>query len=657
MSEQHVFYSNVHPDEGQRRYTLPGLDGLRAVAVLLVVVYHLWPAALPGGMIGVDIFFVISGYLITALLMREGAYTGQVNLIAFWKRRLRRLIPAVFVLVAVVGTLALIIGGDAKVGLGRQVLGAFTYSSNWLYIAHGNDYFAQTSPELLTNFWSLAVEEQFYVFWPIVFVLTCMFLAKWLHRSAVPAVLGIVSIVLATVLLAVGSSIDRVYYGTDTHLYGLMLGVTLAFVIPWSMYPPSDRRLYSYIGYGNGIAGLLRGAAGWVSLLAMFPVAFFASTHSAAFMPWMLLFASLLAVGVIQALFADARHPLSTALRWVLLLPPLVWLGRRSYGIYLWHWPIFVLAHYMLGPNQGGVRSWVVLLISLIIAGLSYMYVEQPVRELGFRGALAAWSKAILRGPEVLFSRITAGLLALGVVCTAIAIATAPALTSAQQVVSAMGGEDQSVKIGPKKVMGPSPTAQPSADAQATSTAQPTKSADKSTASASASSAPGTFSEPVSIIGDSVTVAASGTLQEEIPQATIDAAVSRTIVQGEPILQQLKDSGELSDYVVIALTTNSTMWQEQLEELVKSLSPDGKRKIVFVTGVAPANLTWVAQSNEAIYATAKAHPQQVFVADWAKTGAGHPEWLASDGVHPEAEGQNVYAQTITDALNAAKKAG
>lgn len=653
MSEQHVFYSSVHPSEGQRRYTLPGLDGLRAVAVMLVLVYHLWPGALPGGMIGVDVFFVISGYLITALLMREGAYTGKVRLPAFWLRRLRRLIPAVFVLVAVVGSVALMVGGDAKVGLGRQVLGAFTYSSNWLYIAHDSDYFAQTSPELLTNFWSLAVEEQFYVFWPIIFVFACMFLGKWWQRSIVPAALGLISVILSAILLATGSKVDRVYYGTDSHLYGLMLGVTLAFLIPWSMYPPSDRRLFSYIGYGNGVWGLVRGLVGWVCLLGLVPLALVITMNNAAFMPWMLLLASLMAVGIIQALFADAQHPLSTALRWVLLLPPLVWVGRRSYGIYLWHWPIFVLAHYMLGADASPVRSWVVLLLSFIIAGLSYMYVEQPVRELGFRGALASWKNALIHGPSKVFSRVTAGLLAVGVICTAIAIATAPSMTSAQQVVAAAGGEEQSVKVGPKKTMGPTAAASPSASASASASAKATSSASPS---ASASTAPGTFSDPVTIVGDSVTVAATPALQEDIPQATIDAKVSRTIVQGEPILQQMLSDGEMSDYVVIALTTNSTMNQDMLEELVKELSPDGKRKFVFVTGVAPANLTWVAQSNEAIYATAKAHPDQVFVADWAKTGAGHPEWLASDGVHPQAEGQNVYAQTVTDALNAAKKA-
>lgn len=146
MQQEHVFYSGVRPEEGQRRFVLAGLDGLRAIAVSLVLVYHFWPQVLPGGLIGVDIFFVISGYLITALLLREGAYTGKMDIVAFWVRRIRRLIPAVAVLTLTITPIAFFIGGDILVGIGRQLLGAFTYSSNWLSIAAGNDYFAQTSP-------------------------------------------------------------------------------------------------------------------------------------------------------------------------------------------------------------------------------------------------------------------------------------------------------------------------------------------------------------------------------------------------------------------------------------------------------------------------------------------------------------------------------
>ena len=139
-----LFTSSVRPYEANRRYILPGLDGLRAIAVLLVIVYHFWPTVLPGGMIGVDIFFVISGFLITSLLLREGALNGRIALGSFWIRRARRLLPAIALMILVLGPVSLIVGGDIQVNLGRQLLGAATFSSNWISIFAGNDYFAQT---------------------------------------------------------------------------------------------------------------------------------------------------------------------------------------------------------------------------------------------------------------------------------------------------------------------------------------------------------------------------------------------------------------------------------------------------------------------------------------------------------------------------------
>lgn len=129
-----LFASAIAPEEGNQKFILPGLDGLRAIAVSLVIVYHLWPTVVPGGMIGVDIFFVISGYLITALLLREGATTGRINLLEFWKRRARRLLPAIALVILLMGPITQIMQGDIRVALDRQVLGAATFSSNWLSI-------------------------------------------------------------------------------------------------------------------------------------------------------------------------------------------------------------------------------------------------------------------------------------------------------------------------------------------------------------------------------------------------------------------------------------------------------------------------------------------------------------------------------------------
>lgn len=150
---------------------ISGLDGLRAIAVLAVILYHIAPGVFHGGFLGVDVFFVISGFLITTLVLREKRKTGGINLGQFWVRRARRLLPAFLALIIIVVPLAWVVSRDLLVGIGRQVLGALTFSTNWLEIAHGSSYFDQTTPLLFKNFWSLAIEEQFYVLWPLAMLL------------------------------------------------------------------------------------------------------------------------------------------------------------------------------------------------------------------------------------------------------------------------------------------------------------------------------------------------------------------------------------------------------------------------------------------------------------------------------------------------------
>lgn len=646
MKDDHVFYSAVHPHEGQRRFVLRGLDGVRAIAVLLVLVYHFWPQYLPGGMIGVDIFFVISGYLITALLLREGAYTGKMDIVSFWVRRLRRLVPAFALLTLVVGSLALLVGGDAQVGLGRQILGAFTYSSNWLLIWAGNDYFTQTSPELMTNFWSLAVEEQFYLFWPVVMVFVFMFTAKWWQRALVPGVLGALSLLAAVVLGLLGASTTRLYYGTDTHLYGLMLGVLLAMMIPWSMYPPVDDRLYPLVGYGNGIWGWLRQLVGWVSLVAVIPFALTLSDHSSWLMPWGLLVGSLLGMGIIQALLPDVRGGTSGLFRGLLSLAPLRWIGQRSYGIYLWHWPLMVLAHYTFGAARSPWVNVGVLFLTLIVAGLSYMYVEQPVRHLGFRGALSAWFSAMVAPTGRALPVGAAVLAGVTLIATVFAVRTAPAMTQAEAVVAAGANYAQASAPAPPPTAA---SAAPSSSDSPSASAEPTESASPSP-SASASKVAAVDGSQVTIVGDSVTLASSIALGEAMPQALVNAEVSRTSSAALPIIEQMVDSGQMRDVLVLSVTANSTFTVDQLERLKALVSPNGERKIVLVTGVGPANLTWIEPSNQVIREFAAQNPDTVFIADWQAAAKGHPEYLVSDGVHPQGEGLTVYAQTVKGAV-------
>src|SRR5690606_31737639 len=214
----------VHPRPGH----IPGLDGIRALAILGVLVFHFTPTVLPGGFLGVDVFFVVSGFLITTLLLRELHARGRVDLPRFWLRRARRLLPALVTVVVVsVGT-ARLVGGDLLVDIGRQAFGALTFSTNWVEIAAGASYFHSTSPLLFVNFWSLAVEEQFYLFWPFLLVLLLALTRTTRQRLLLVGGAVVASAGLMALLFTPGEDATRVYYGTDTHLFGLMLGIGLA---------------------------------------------------------------------------------------------------------------------------------------------------------------------------------------------------------------------------------------------------------------------------------------------------------------------------------------------------------------------------------------------------------------------------------------------
>ena len=639
-----LFPSAVSPHEANRSFMLPGLDGLRAIAVLLVIVYHLWPTSVPGGMIGVDIFFVISGYLITALLLREGSVTGRISLLLFWKRRARRLLPAIALLILVTGPIALAIGGDIQVNLGRQLTGAGTFSSNWLSIFSGNDYFAQTSPELFTNFWSLAVEEQFYLFWPLLLVAAGVILGRrWRRFSLIIFIAIIASLTSGTVMLAFGAPISRIYYGTDTHVYGLLLGVLLAFSIPWSLYPPRDKHVIYRVAQPFGAVTFLRVILSWLCLVALIPLALLMPEKAPGTIPWGLLGASLLTLGVIQGILPDMLAGASSLLRSVLSFGPLTWIGQRSYGLYLWHWPLAVMAHYLLGVDRSPLWNVVVLLVTVIIAELSYRYLETPVRRYGFRSSFAQFFGSIRYGRYRALPIIALVLVMGAGSATAVAVRTAPDQTSAQRAVEE-GKKRAQERLKARE------------EQRAHASASPTASSTAANPSAATSAVPDEYpqvnSADVTVIGDSVVLSAEPDIYDAMPDATIDAAEGRTIVQALPMVKSWSSQGKIGNVLVLSVTANSTLMPGQLEEVLRALPAD--TKLVLATGYGPRTLTWIDSSNNLIREFAQKNSSRVYIADWngAITQAvrSDPSLMTSDGVHPEVKGQMLYARILTEAV-------
>jgi peptidoglycan/LPS O-acetylase OafA/YrhL len=267
-----------------------GLDGLRALAVAAVVGYHLEPARLPGGFVGVDMFFVVSGFLITTLLLREIGSTSWIDLPRFWTRRARRLLPALLLVLLVSVPVARLVEPDLTVGIGRQVLGALTFSTNWLEISAGSDYFDETAPELLRPLWSLAIEEQFYVVWPLLVVLLLVAVRSGWWRTRIVVAGAVVSAGAMALLYPAGDDPTRVYYGTDTHAFGLLLGA--AVTLRWVRAGPLLRGVRAHLLPLLAFAGL---GALWLGL----------RSESALTYPGGLLAASLLTLVLVLACDAE----------------------------------------------------------------------------------------------------------------------------------------------------------------------------------------------------------------------------------------------------------------------------------------------------------------------------------------------------------------
>lgn len=621
-------------DRGVAGGRMSGLDGLRAIAVAAVILYHLSPGIAVGGYLGVDIFFVISGFLITALLLREKETAGRITLSNFWRRRARRLLPALAVLVLSCCTAAWLIGGNVLIDLGRQVLGAATFSSNWLAIAGHRSYFDETAPELFRNLWSLAVEEQFYLIWPLVVLLLLLIRERRL-RLAIVAALGVASALAMALVYLPGADATRVYYGTDTHSFGLAIGAALALLSErWSALPLSWPRQARWILPSVGALSLGALVAASALLPADAPIVYQGG---------LAIVALLTAVTI-----AGAVVPGSILGR-VLDIAPMRWIGERSYGLYLWHWPVFILVLGALPEwPRLGAGGWVLgalaLAITVAASALSYRFVEQPIRRNGFRATLRTivrrWPATAPRRFGHIAAILTVALVVAGSgFGTVAALGADPGRSDAELQIQ----RGQAAISGQQPQPGRSPSQAP--DAQVPGTQNPGTGGP--TASAPVSQTPAALpgGDQIAAIGDSVMLASAAGLQEAFPGIQINAAVSRQMSQLPSIVQGMKADGTLRPIIVIGLGTNGPIDRTSLDE---ARSVVGSRtQLVLVNVQAPRGWT------DGVDATLSQYAQQyrdVELANWRDAIAGQLGLLAHDQIHPGSRGGQIYAGVIKDAL-------
>ena len=575
---------------------IPAIDGLRAIAVIAVILYHLGISWIPGGFLGVDLFFVISGYVITRLLLDSIQERGGLDLRSFYMARIRRLLPPLVFMIVVTSIVVGIWAPDTTKKFLTDAPFSLFGGMNWWLVFNQQDYFESSGrPPLLQHTWSLAVEAQFYLLWPLILLVVLKYLGKRLISVAALIIAALSGITLMLVSLQIDASntskVSHVYFGTDTHSIGLFLGAALAVSwIPQNFNLQVTRRAQDFI---DGI-----GVFGFIGILATFALIDESK-------PTLYRIAFPLAGIFGTAILISIVHPAS---RFAPLLrnKVLLWIGERSYAIYLWHWVIFQISRPQVDLEG---ENWALfslrILLVLAMADISLRLVELPIRS----GAVAYWfggmkyrTKAVRRKQKL-------------TVALSISILV---ITSASVSVNAI------VRV----------------DRENQELMQILKDADKPIITPVEDSAnPGLW-----VTGDSVILGIRHILEMTHPIALINARVGR---QAPELLEVMLRDGPLvlDSPVVFNIGNNNALTRTQVIAIFEAVKT--APQIIAVNTAVPR--PWRDANNELINEIAAAYPNTVVVR-WDQISEGHPEYFAPDGVHLVPAGARAYVAAITNNL-------
>ena len=616
--------------DGSRLPYLPGLDGVRAIAVVAVLLFHLPARLLPGGFLGVDVFFVLSGFLITTLLLGELERTGGIAFGQFYLRRARRLLPALLAVLAVSAVLVLTVARDAAAVFRQDVISALTYTTNWWYIVDERSYFEVLGrPPLLQHLWSLGIEEQFYLVWPAVAFFAWK---RWGRRGVgVTAVVGALMSTVLMALLAVQADIPasadtaRLYFGSDTHAMTVLVGAALA--VAWR-----PGALPRQIPRSAQAAVAVAGVAAILALLVIF-------VWGAESSAW-LFRGGFLGVAIVTALLVvAASHP---AARFGVLLgnPVMRWLGTRSYGIYLWHWPIFMVTRPDLDvPLRGWWSAVLSLGLTFAAAEISYRWLEMPIRN----GALSRWR-----------SRLSSGSARMRVEAAAVSALTVATVTAGGVALASLPAVDSTTYLGgvTEAGAGELTSKEVAVDSDPDSELSAKERQEKRQAKRRDKRIDALPLEqgPITAVGDSVLLGVRDALAARLPRAAVDAAIGRQPVEIANRVRERIRLGRLADVLILQSGTNGPPDPQGFPDFLESLAD---LDLVVVTTVR-SQVPWMSESNETIKRAASGL-DNVVVADWARESAGHPEYLEPDGTHLTSGGQQAYARMLIEALRQPEK--
>ena len=629
------------PARPKSRY-IPALDGLRTLAVVAVVLYHLNLTWAQGGLLGVTIFFVLSGYLITRLLINEIAKTGRIDLKSFWIRRIRRLFPAVVTVVVVTCALCTVFNHVMLTKMRPDILPSLLFFNNWWQILHNVSYFnALGDPSPLTHFWSLAIEEQFYLIWPpLLLAMVSMHMSKPNTRRVVLG-LAAVSAVAMMVLYNPATDPSRVYYGTDTRVFSLLLGAWMAFIPDRDLAPA---RLVRHLGLDR-LAGAdkhdksksntaeaattkpselarfwsspasidLLGVVGLVGLAAMVALT---NGYTAFQYRGGTLLCSILTLMVIAA----CVQPQGMVAR-ALAAKPLVWIGKRSYSIYLWHYPLLLLMNPVANINDTPWWHYILQVLLVVAAAeCSYRFIETPFR----KGAFGRTVSELRDGTATPAGWVRAHI----PTCAACAVVLVVALGGLVFVpdTSALSGEG--AEILNKEAKNAKPQDQQAAD---------------DTDKDDDGFPDGAYD--LLMIGDSVSLRAVDAFDGVFPHSHIDAEKGRPFDVGRETFEGYIQQNLAGRIVVFALGTNGLVTDDQIDAIMADAG--SKRIVVFVNTRSPQ--PWVGPTNQAI-ANAATRYKNVRVIDWYGYSANRNDLFDGDGTHLSTAGVTEYLKLIHDAV-------
>lgn len=593
---------------------LPSIDSLRALAVLAVIIYHVDVNYLPGGFLGVDLFFVLSGYLISSLIIKEYRKTGSLNLYNFYIRRARRLLPAVYFMITV-GLVVMVLFNEVLLRKSHlDAIFGYIYSSNWWYIFHKLDYFDSFGAQSpFKHLWSLAIEEQFYMIFPLLFLLVNRKKKSKdgtykLNKNFLYVVLGLILVsLIAHILLFDINNISRIYFGTDTRAFSLLVGVVGAILYPmerlYAKVTPQQNMLYSVVSL--------------VSIATLITVMIYTSEYNTLLYRGGFLLVAIL--GLIVIISSGKQHTLMSRL---LSFKPVVFIGKISYSLYLWHFPVLVLTTPVSeigNPNIIFVILRVVL--TFVLATASYMFVETPIRKLGFKNYINVIFKKLKKRPRK-SRKVYAGVFGLVSILFIMGIfgKSVPFISTAFVKEMEANKETQFVNNGNNK----DNNQEKSSDSNKDNKDNKDNKEDKRNSDKKYSS--------VLVMGDSLTVDIGEKFQELYPGAVIDGKIGRQLYVAVEEAKSYSKYNNENSAIIFQLGTNGPFTESQIEELVKEFD---KADIYFVNIKVPR--AWEKTVNTALKETQEKY-SNVKLIDWYSVANSTKDLFEPDRVHLNQEG-------------------